>query len=167
MPVRGMAFSDPPHVTQTHGTLSISTAAAYLVPAVILLPDHPNAAFAFFVLVIGTFLFHAYANDKQLDGAGMLASTCALIGLPFGVVVQGLAVAGGFTIVGFYSHKLIAALLVPVSGVALWQGAWAWLLGAWVLFGVGFWIWHRPGDWPHAVWHLSTAAAMTLILIGI
>jgi hypothetical protein len=162
-----MARSDPPHVTKTRGPLSIATAAAYLVPAVILLPDHLIAVFAFCVLAIGTFLFHAFANDWQLDGAGMLASTAVLIGLPFGPVVEGLAVAGGFAIRGFYSHKLIAALMVPVSGVALWQGAWAWLLGALALFGIGFWIWRRPGDWPHAVWHLATAAAMTLILIGI
>jgi hypothetical protein len=162
-----MARSDPPHVTKTRGPLSISTAGVFLVPAVILLPDHLIAVFAFCVLAIGTFLFHAFANDWQLDGAGMLASVGVLIGLPFGPIVEGLAVAGGLAIRGFYSHKLIAALIVPVSGVALWQGAWAWLLGALVLFGIGFWIWRRPGDWPHAVWHLTTCAAMTLILIGI
>ena len=162
-----MARSDPPHVTKTRGPLSYSTAAVFLVPAVILLPDHLIAVFAFCVLAIGTFLFHAFGNDRQLDGAGMLASVSALIGLPFGPTVEGLAVAGGFAIVGFYSHKLIAALIVPVSVVAVWHGAWAWLLGAWVLFGIGFWIWHRPGDWPHAVWHVTTCAAMTLILIGI
>jgi hypothetical protein len=162
-----MARSDPPHVTKTRGPPSYSTAVVFLFPAWILLPDHLIAAFAFFVLAIGTFLFHAFGNDRQLDGAGMLASVSALIGLPFGPIVEGLAVAGGFAFVGFYSHKLIGALIVPVSVVAVLQGAWAWLLGAWVLFGIGFWIWHRSGDWPHAVWHVATCAAMTLILIGI
>ncbi len=162
-----MARSDPPHVTKTRGPLSIATAGVYLVPAVILLPDHPFAVFAFCVLAIGTFLFHAFGNDKQLDGAGMLASVGALIGLPFGLIVQGLTMAGGLALVGFYSHKLIAALILPVGVVAVCQGAWAWFAGALVLFVIGFLIWRRPGDWPHAVWHVTTCAAMTLILIGI
>lgn len=152
---------------KTRGPWSIVTAACYLVPAYILLPDHPVAAFAFAVLAIGTFLFHATDNDYQLDGAGMLASTCALVGLPISWLVEALAVAFGFAIRGFYSHLLLGLLIVPVAVVALIDGAWAWLLGALVLLGIGFWIWQRDGDVPHAIWHVATAAGMTLLVIGL
>ena len=113
----------------------------------------------------------------------MLASTCALVGLPISWLVEALAVAFGFAIRGFYSHLLLGVLIVPVAIVALIDGAWAWLLGALVLLGIGFWIWGRRGavfggGWGVGIGHgagagppgfgpAPTAAGMTLLVIGL
>jgi hypothetical protein len=155
-----------PHA-KTRGFASIVTAFAYLVPAYILLPSEWPASIAFVILVVGTLLFHATDNDFGLDAAGMLASVFVLVGLPYGAGEEAAFVVTGLLLRDFYNHKLVGTLVVPVAAICLIHDAWPWLLGALALFAVGFIVWRRPGDIAHGVWHLCTAAAMTLVVIGL
>ena len=156
----------PPHA-KTRGWASIVTSFAYLVPAYILLPSEWPASIAFVILTVGTLLFHATDNDYGLDGAGMLASVFVLVGLPYGAGEEATFGLTGLLLRDFYNHKLVAILMVPVAGICLIHDAWPWLLGAVGLLVVGFLVWRREGDIAHGVWHLCTAAAMTLIVIGL
>jgi hypothetical protein len=156
----------PPHA-KTRGWASIVTSFAYLVPAYILLPSEWPASIAFVILTVGTLLFHATDNDYGLDAAGMLASVFVLVGLPYGAGEEAAFGLTGLLLRDFYNHKLVAILMVPVAAICLIHDAWPWLLGALALFGVGFLVWRRPGDIAHGVWHLCTAAAMTLVVIGL
>ncbi len=152
------------HTSKTRGPLSIATSFGYLLPAVLLFPHSKPAVTAFAVLTLGTLLFHATDMDYGLDGAGMLAATCVLFALPYAWGWEVAAVVGGF-ILGkvHYNHDVVGMLLIPVSLVAIineqgWQ-----LALAMSLFLIGFLIWRRPGDWPHAAWHVATAGAMTVL----
>ena len=157
----------PKHISKTRGLPSIITSFAYLGPWAVLLSDNPVAASAFVVLVVGTFEFHATANDWGFDGAGMLAALAALAAVPFAWWVELPAILVALGLKNHYSHLLVAALLVPVFVVSLIEGAGLYFVIALPFFLVGLYIWNREGDWPHAVWHVLTAVAMTIIAVGL
>lgn len=157
------------HVSKTRGPWSIATSFLYLVPAGFLVARaHPLPAAAFVLLWAGTLLFHATDRDYGLDGAGMLASTFVLIALPFDWGLELVLALVGFWLGRFYySHKMVGASLVPVSLICLTHHATVPLLIGLLLFGAGFLIWRREGDWAHAAWHIATSAAMTSVVLGL
>jgi hypothetical protein len=158
----------PKHITKTRGLASIITSFAYLGPWAVLLSDNPVAASAFVVLVVGTFEFHGTANDWGFDGAGMLAALAALAAVPYAwwVELPAILIALGLGLKK-YNHLLVGAFLVPVTVVCFIEGAWLyWVIGIPFFLG-GLYIWNREGDWPHAIWHVCTAVAMTIIAVGL
>jgi hypothetical protein len=133
----------------------------------VLLSDNPVAASAFVVLVVGTYEFHATDNDWGFDGAGMLAALAALAAVPYAWWVELPAILVALGLKNHYSHLLVGAFLIPIIVVCAIEGAWLYLALGFPLFLLGLCIWNREGDWPHAIWHVLTAVAMTIIAVGL
>lgn len=116
--------------------------------------DHASMYGTFVALAIYTGTDHPQAWIAMLAGGLLVGWLYA--GQPDRLVVVSMTILEPMMVV-----------LGCLAGVfVLYAGVWQVALSAALLVAVGWWVWHRDGQWAHGTWHILTATGIMLLFLG-